>query len=343
MKKFISLIIVMLMLLSLCTAAVFANSNDTSNGFSYYLLDGKAVITGYTLETEVLYIPDILGGNEVSAIADRAFADNSHIRKVFISEGIESIGEKAFYNCPNLSSVTVGSDDTTVGDKAFCFEPFYKDGEYWADTTVDDDEITFYGYSGYASDIKRFANTYRYKYVDLGYDSGMRGDTDYDKEITVKDATQIQKTLAGITCFVRNHMRLNADFNRDKLVDIRDVTAIQRHIAGLGYCMETRRVYIDAPEIWTGSEVYLRCTSIGYLNDVNYTTEYNDNTDRYYADIPAIMNYFYVGSDYEAEVYSNRITVSGDPFLHIKCTSYENWGLWTEYEWEIVYPELTFE
>ncbi len=308
-----------------------------------FFVEGKAVITDYDLETEVLYIPDVLDSNEVSAISDGAFVDNTYIRKVFISDGIESIGEYAFYNCPNLSEVTVAGKNTTIGDRAFCFEPFYKDGQYWADTTVDDDKITFYGYSGY-SDIKKFANTYRYKYVDLGYDSYKCGDVDFDNEVTVKDATQVQKSIAGIVCLIRDRMQLNADFNRDKLVDIRDVTAIQQYIAGLDYRMETRRVYIDAPEIWTGSEVYLRCTSSGYLSDVIYTAEYDEGTDSYYVDIPVIMDYFHISSDYEAEVYSNKITVSEeDLFVHIRCTSYQNWGLWTEYQWEIVPPELTVE
>ncbi len=336
MKKFISLLMILLVLVSVCFTTAFAYPFYTCNGFSYYLMNGKAVITDYNLETEVLYIPDVLDGNVVSAISDGAFVDNSHIRKVFIAEGIESIGEYAFYNCPNLSAVTVAGSKTTIGDRAFCFEPFYKDGQYWADTTVDDDEITFYGY-GY-SHLKKFANTYRYKYVDLGYESYTCGDTDYDNEVTVKDATQIQKSLAGIIYFVKKRMNLNADFNRDKLVDIRDATAIQQYVAGLDYHMETRRVYLDAPEIWTGSEVYLQCTSVGYVSAM-YTAEYDESTDHYYADIPAIVDYFYVSSDYEAEVYSNRITVPEEDSFHIKCISYENWGLWTEYKWEFVYLE----
>ena len=59
------------------------------------------------------------------------------------------------------------------------------------------------------------------------------GDADYDLELTIKDATMIQKILAGleeyksVVCVSRPE-----DKDRDGRVTIKDATAIQKHIAG---------------------------------------------------------------------------------------------------------------
>ncbi len=70
------------------------------------------------------------------------------------------------------------------------------------------------------------------------------GDMDRDRTITIKDATEIQKCLAGLSDNINfnnppywEHMPIVsiADFSRDREVNIKDATAIQKHIAGLEY------------------------------------------------------------------------------------------------------------
>ncbi len=62
------------------------------------------------------------------------------------------------------------------------------------------------------------------------------GDADYDWKLTIKDATMIQKILAGlkdyedVVCVSRPE-----DKDRDGRVTIKDATAIQKQIAGLGF------------------------------------------------------------------------------------------------------------
>lgn len=82
------------------------------------------------------------------------------------------------------------------------------------------------------------------------------GDLDYDKKITVKDATYIQKCLAGFTDFPCPHNENGvyestrehsdwvaniADIDFSNKIDIKDATAIQKHIAGIetGYHIGT--------------------------------------------------------------------------------------------------------
>lgn len=70
------------------------------------------------------------------------------------------------------------------------------------------------------------------------------GDVNYDNELNIKDATIIQKNLAGLSTIWNNRIeglevftqekplpRYIGDFNRDGKMNIRDATAIQKHLA----------------------------------------------------------------------------------------------------------------
>ncbi len=70
------------------------------------------------------------------------------------------------------------------------------------------------------------------------------GDMDKDRKLTVKDATYIQKCIAGLQEFAQEDtIKLYSeettlyvsDFNRDGERNIKDATAIQKYIAGLEY------------------------------------------------------------------------------------------------------------
>lgn len=57
------------------------------------------------------------------------------------------------------------------------------------------------------------------------------GDLDSDNKIGIKDATEIQKSIAGTSELGAEYQSLG-DFNADGVVDIKDATAIQKYIAG---------------------------------------------------------------------------------------------------------------
>ena len=74
------------------------------------------------------------------------------------------------------------------------------------------------------------------------------GDMDYDRKLTVKDATFIQSAIANIVEFpledrvdyetgnsdaITEELTYISDYNRDGKRDIKDATAIQRRVAGL--------------------------------------------------------------------------------------------------------------
>ena len=65
------------------------------------------------------------------------------------------------------------------------------------------------------------------------------GDVNRDKEVNVKDATALQKVLAGIEVtsleesYVNNGDFYVRDFNGDKSINVKDATAIQKRVAGM--------------------------------------------------------------------------------------------------------------
>lgn len=61
---------------------------------------------------------------------------------------------------------------------------------------------------------------------------GEYGDADFDGKITIKDATVIQKHLAGIVEFSNAAIHF-ADVVGDSILNIKDATAIQKYLAGL--------------------------------------------------------------------------------------------------------------
>ena len=64
----------------------------------------------------------------------------------------------------------------------------------------------------------------------------LRGDSDDNMVLNVKDATAIHKAIAGsIRPALGDFDIFVSDFNRDREINIKDATAIQKHIAGLEY------------------------------------------------------------------------------------------------------------
>lgn len=78
-----------------------------------------------TIEDSVLIVSSIVSyqGREykVKGIGKSAFAKWSGLKKVIISNGIESIGEASFQACANLTSVSIPSSVKHIGDRAFSF------------------------------------------------------------------------------------------------------------------------------------------------------------------------------------------------------------------------------
>ena len=67
-------------------------------------------------------MPEITIPGSVKSIGNNAFDNSwgsSALRKISLSEGIETIGNEAFAGCENLSEVVIPESVTSIGDAAF--------------------------------------------------------------------------------------------------------------------------------------------------------------------------------------------------------------------------------
>jgi len=86
--------------------------------FIYTTEGNSATITGYTGDDESLVIPSYIDGYKVVSIADSAFS-SAKLKRVVISDGIQSIGWFSFYACDALTSITIPASVERIGHSAF--------------------------------------------------------------------------------------------------------------------------------------------------------------------------------------------------------------------------------
>lgn len=103
-----------------CITAGAEKTTDASGQWQYEIVDGGAIITGYTEEPDGdLVIPGELDGLAVTGIGDDAFQHCELLDSVMIPDGVTSIGSGAFFACSNLSDITLPSNLVSIGDGAF--------------------------------------------------------------------------------------------------------------------------------------------------------------------------------------------------------------------------------
>ena len=336
MKKILCLIISLLLIVSLTTFGASASETYQSGDFYYTILDGEATITRCETTKAHLIIPDFLDGYPVVAIGDRAFEDMNCIRRVTISENVKRIGEYAFFECENLMSITLTGDCEKIGNYAFGYVTSHTPEGEASGVIEYSRDIKFYVYGHFSTGywtLKRYCK-HTFKDVTSVNNRKNIADADFDQAVTVRDATLIQKYVAGLE-YATELQKLNGDFNRDKMLDIKDATAIQRSLAGLDYHMDTRRVYIEVPDFWVGHNVYLSCDSSGYTKYETFDAVYDDETGLYYADIPQIFDVIRTYTNAHDEVYTNDVSIPDIDTCLVRCASYEDHGIFIGYTFEL--------
>ena len=122
-KRFISALICLTVVLSTVPSMAFVSSANTSDGFEYTVNDDgvTATITQYTGNESDLTIPDTIDGYSTTAIGDWSFEWCSSLTSVIIPDSVTSIGYGAFYGCSSLTSVEIPDSVTSIGNIAFLF------------------------------------------------------------------------------------------------------------------------------------------------------------------------------------------------------------------------------
>ena len=84
----------------------FAEAKTVSaEDLEYEIKDGKATIKGYKGSQKAIAIPEKLNGYDVTAIAERAFADNTTLEVLVLPSSIETMGASILKGCTALRAL----------------------------------------------------------------------------------------------------------------------------------------------------------------------------------------------------------------------------------------------
>ena len=143
MKK--KIIAFFLCLLIACSASftVFAKTYILSEDFKAAVNDdGTLELAGYEGSKTEIEAPEQIYGAKITSVEERAFADNTQIKKITLPKSVTEIkdsafynasqleeivfkgalkklGSNAFYNCPKLKKIDLGSSLTEISGYAF--------------------------------------------------------------------------------------------------------------------------------------------------------------------------------------------------------------------------------
>ena len=143
MKKFTSLLLAALMLLSVFavipaaaaeTGAATGDTIITVDTFSYAVSNGEATVLSYNSSNSYIKIPDTANGYPVTAIADEAFLNDTKVRTLVLPAGLKEIGDRAFdglvgtvtFHYPKTKAewdkIAIGSDNAVLkpGNIVYC-------------------------------------------------------------------------------------------------------------------------------------------------------------------------------------------------------------------------------
>ena len=162
--------------------------------------------------SSLVYI-DIPDG--VQSVGNTAFRQCRSLASVSIPESVVSIGKMAFFECDSLSVIMLPQSLEAIGDTAF--------GCYLDDGIKSDDSFLIIGRTPIA---QGYADGNGLLYRDLS--RYIRGDTNTDGAVTIRDVTEIQRRLAQMHTPVFDPIAADVDGGG---TGIDDATHIQMYLA----------------------------------------------------------------------------------------------------------------
>lgn len=162
-----------------------------------------------------------LDNTSITSIPAYCFAECG-FGEIALPDTCTSICDMAFYNCSDLSKITIPAGVTDISDTAF----------------IECDNLSIYCYADSAAHQYAVAKEIPFVLLDAEPPTEpptepqkyLLGDADTDGDITILDATVIQRVLVGYV--VNSFDEKAADVSMDGL-DIVDATIIQRYLADM--------------------------------------------------------------------------------------------------------------
>ena len=165
-----------------------------------------------------------------------AFYECENLKEVNFAEGIENINSHAFHGCKALEHITLPDSVKTI--ESVSFENCTNLKSVTISVNVEEiqtnafkncnENLILYGSTDSAA--HKYATENGIRFIDT--DKISLGDVNLDGTVNVKDATAIQKQVAGIINFDDTSLGL-ADYDGDLRITVRDATEIQKAVAGI--------------------------------------------------------------------------------------------------------------
>ena len=141
-KRLFVSVLCLLLLLPVMAAGVSIRAEAATEGdWTYKIVAGNAIITGYTGWATTIVVPDTLGGKPVTEMGEKVFFGRTNLTDVTfpdslktignyafsesglttltLPDGLTAIGEHAFSNCENLTSASIPGSLNTISFAAF--------------------------------------------------------------------------------------------------------------------------------------------------------------------------------------------------------------------------------
>ena len=148
--------------------------------------------------------------SEIPYVVSQMFTGCTSLKEFIVPDSVKSIASFAFADCTSLEKVVIPDSVTKIATNSF----------------KNCSNLTIYGNKG--SYAEQYATAYKIPFEVL--DKVLIGDVNLDDQITVNDATMLQRYLVDMVTLTDDSMEL-LDFNKDEKINIMDVTAIQMYIA----------------------------------------------------------------------------------------------------------------
>ena len=298
MKKIVSLILSLVMLMSVTSGLNLTAYAETYGDFEYsYIENDFLSITGYKGSETNLEIPSVINGDSVKVIDREAFEGCQSIKTVTIPDSIISIGMYAFCNCTSLTSVTIGNSVRSIADSAFRGCTSLKNINI-PDSVESIDNLAFLGCTNLTS------ITIPNSVTSIG--NGVFFDCENLVSIEVANDNMNYTSISGIL-FSKNKTELiqYPAAKTDSTYIIPD--GVTRIDYAFGSCKNLTSVTIPDSVTSIGDNAFNGCTSLTNITIPNSVTSIGDNAFNYCTSLTNIT-------------IPNSVTSIGDNAFY-KCTS----------------------
>jgi len=94
-------------------------AKEYCGSLKYITTDGKAIITGFSGNPEILEIPEKIDGKEVVCVRENAFYKCRSLEKIVLPDTVSFVGHHAFYECTSLKEVYFSDNVYSLDEGCF--------------------------------------------------------------------------------------------------------------------------------------------------------------------------------------------------------------------------------